>query len=154
MIQSSIKKSEDGTKIAKETAEALNKIVDGVDKVANLVKEIAVASNEQATGIGQINQGIMLVSQVVQTNSATSEESAAASEELSGQAAFLKEMVSRFILKKQNYSYARLESYDMQTPKLGQNPSERKNISLGSPDEAPAPKEKTISFNDLEFGKY
>ncbi|MDF3002071.1 MAG: methyl-accepting chemotaxis sensory transducer, partial [Bacillota bacterium] len=38
MISSSIKKSEDGTKIARETAGALNKIVDDIDKVATLIK--------------------------------------------------------------------------------------------------------------------
>jgi methyl-accepting chemotaxis protein len=72
MIESSIRKTEDGTRIAKNTAEALGKIVNDVEKVADLVGEIAVASNEQDAGISQINQGIMQVSQVVQNNSATS----------------------------------------------------------------------------------
>ena len=74
MIESSIQKVEGGTKIAKETADALGKIVEQVENVANLVNDIAVASNEQALGIEQVNQGIMQVSQVVQANSATSEE--------------------------------------------------------------------------------
>jgi methyl-accepting chemotaxis protein len=99
MIENSIKKSEDGTKIAKNTSEALNEIVDEVEKVANLVNDIAVASSEQAAGLEQINIGILQVSQVVQSNSATSEESAAASEELSGQANILREMVGMFKLK-------------------------------------------------------
>lgn len=99
MIENSIKKSEDGTKIAKNTSEALNEIVDEVEKVASLVNDIAVASNEQAAGLEQINIGILQVSQVVQSNSATSEESAAASEELSGQANILREMVGMFKLK-------------------------------------------------------
>jgi methyl-accepting chemotaxis protein len=99
MIENSIKKSEDGTKIAKNTSEALNEIVDEVEKVASLVNDIAVASSEQAAGLEQINVGILQVSQVVQSNSATSEESAAASEELSGQANILREMVGMFKLK-------------------------------------------------------
>lgn len=99
MIENSIKKSEDGTKIAKNTSEALNEIVDEVERVASLVNDIAVASNEQAAGLEQINIGILQVSQVVQSNSATSEESAAASEELSGQANILREMVGMFKLK-------------------------------------------------------
>jgi methyl-accepting chemotaxis protein len=98
MIESSVKKSEFGTKIANDTAESLNEIVEEVEKAAALVSNIAVASNEQAVGIGQINQGIQQVSQVVQENSATSEESAAASQELSSQAQLLKEQVSRFRL--------------------------------------------------------
>ena len=99
LIEGTIKRTENGTKIAKETAEALNKIVGDVTKAASLVNDIAVASNEQASAIAQINQGIMQVSQVVQTNSATSEESASASEELSSQAEFLRKSVARFKLK-------------------------------------------------------
>lgn len=99
MIENSIRKSQDGTRIAKSTSEALNEIVKEVEKVADLVSDIAVASNEQAAGLEQINIGILQVSQVVQSNSATSEESAAASEELSGQASLLREMVGQYKLK-------------------------------------------------------
>ncbi|GLC82361.1 methyl-accepting chemotaxis protein [Lacrimispora brassicae] len=99
MIGNSIKKVEGGTRIAKETAGALIKIVEDVEKVASLIGDIAIASNNQAEGIAQINLGVMQVSQVIQTNSATSEESAAASEELAGQAEMLKDQVSRFRLK-------------------------------------------------------
>ena len=98
LIEGSISKVQNGTKIANETAAALGEIVAKVEKAAHLVGNIAIASNEQATGISQINQGIEQVSQVVQNNSATAEESAAASEELSGQAELLKEMVGKFKL--------------------------------------------------------
>jgi len=100
LIEGSIHKVEVGTKLANETALALNEIVNGIEKAADLVSRIAKASNEQATGIAQINSGVEQVSIVVQNNSATAEESAAASEELSGQAEILKGMVSRFKLKK------------------------------------------------------
>jgi len=100
LIEGSIQKVQDGTRIANATASALEEIVGGVEKAANLVEGIAEASNEQASGIAQINKGIEQVSQVVQNNSATAEESAAASEELSSQAELLKEMVSRFKVNK------------------------------------------------------
>ena len=100
MIESSIKKSEDGTKIANQTAESLREIIESIEKAALLVNDIAVSSNEQASGIEQINQGIMQVSNVVQNNSATSEESATASEQLSSQAQLLKELVAQYKLKK------------------------------------------------------
>lgn len=98
MIEGSIQKAENGTKIVNVTAEALAKIVAGIEQVAQLVSGINAASNEQSLGIAQMNQGIMQVSQVVQTNAATSEESAAASEEMSSQAQLLKDMIAQFKL--------------------------------------------------------
>jgi methyl-accepting chemotaxis protein len=123
MIEGSIKKTEGGTRIAKDTAEALNSIVYGVEKVANLVNDIAIASNEQAMGIAQINQGIMQVSQVVQTNSATSEESASASEELSSQAVMLKEAVSRYQLKRTAGGFAGMDQISPEVLKMLRNMS-------------------------------
>lgn len=96
MIASSIKKSEDGTRIAKETADSLNQIVTSIKQANGLVEEIAQASNDQATSIEQINIGIEQVLGVVQANSATSEENAAASEELAGQSEILKETVLKY----------------------------------------------------------
>ena len=95
-----MKKTEGGTAIADETAIALEEIVVEITKAAQLVQEIAEASNDQATNITQINLGVDQVSQVVQGNTATAEQSAAASEELSGQSQLLKEMISRFKLKR------------------------------------------------------
>lgn len=154
MIEGSIKKVADGTKIANETSDALKSIVDGIQKVSDLVGSITVASEEQSAGIGQINQGITQVSSVVQANSATSEESAASSEELSSQAELLKEQVSRFSLKK--LSAAELgysEGEDLQ-PGLPE-PSYGKN-SEGNPssDITPSGTKKIISLTDTEFGKY
>ena len=99
LIAGSVTKAEDGTKIARDTALALEEIVSGIDKVANLANDIAVASNDQATSISQVNAGILQVSEVVQSNSASAEQGAAASEELTSQAELLKEMVGKFKLK-------------------------------------------------------
>jgi methyl-accepting chemotaxis protein len=96
LIEGSIKKVQAGTIIAKDTADALGKIVSQISTTAELISGIANASNEQAAILVQINQGINQVSQVVSTNSATSEESAAASEELSSQASYLKENIAKF----------------------------------------------------------
>jgi methyl-accepting chemotaxis protein len=157
MIEGSIKKVEGGTKIARETADALSKIVGGVEKVANLVNNIAIASNEQASGIGQINQGIMQVSQVIQTNSATSEESAAASEELSSQAGLLKEMVNKFKLKQNVKSYSSLDELNPEVLRMLENMSESKkqksNFSENTYKEAASGKTKIV-LSDNEFGKY
>lgn len=157
MIEGSIKKVEGGTRIANETANALNKIVEDVAKAAALVGDIAVASNDQATGIGQINQGIMQVSQVVQTNSATSQESAAASEELSSQAELLKGMVSKFKLKKNIKSYSQIDDLSPEVIKLLENMSEKKKNNSHPLEEAyaeVAASKTKIALVDNEFGKY
>lgn len=151
MIEGSIRKAEFGTKIANETALALNKIVSGVEKAANLVADIATASNEQATGISQINKGIEQVSAVVQNNSSTAEESAAASEELTSQSHVLNEMVNKFKLKKVSNFSGRYEinNYDKNYK------SEILRNSINTWDEAAVTSIKPIiDLNDSEFGKY
>jgi methyl-accepting chemotaxis protein len=97
MIESSIKKAEVGTKIADSTANALAKIVTEVENATKLVNDIAIASNQQATSISQISIGL---GQVFQSNSASTEQSAASIEELSSQAQLLKDMVTKFTLRK------------------------------------------------------
>jgi len=102
LIEDSIRKVEAGTKIANDTASALEEITSVVGKSEVIVANIAEASNYQATAIAQIDQAIDQVSQVVQTNSATSEECAAASVELSNQAGRVREMLSVFKLGGRN----------------------------------------------------
>ncbi|MDD2497282.1 MAG: methyl-accepting chemotaxis protein [Desulfitobacteriaceae bacterium] len=161
MIEGSIKKTEAGTRIANETAEALGKIVEGVTKMVTLVGDIAVASNEQATSISQIDKGVEQISQVVQTNAGTAQESASASEELSTQADLLKEQVSKFSLKKINERGLQLADLNpevlallqelMQKPKFsGTTGLARKAMKNGSHN-IPGIQ---ISLSDSEFGKY
>lgn len=155
MIEGAIKKTEDGTKIANETAGALGKIVDEVERVALIINDIANASNEQATGINQINQGIMQISDVVQNNSATSEESAAASEELSGQASLLKEMVSRYKLKGNTKTYDDREDINPEVLRMIENMSDSNKTRKTPISQNYAKKSnRTINLSDNEFGKY
>ena len=98
MIADSINKVEAGTKLANDTAKALEDITVAVTKSEDIVANIASASNYQATAIAQVDQAIGQVSQVVQTNSATSEESAAASLEMAEQANKVKELVMAYTL--------------------------------------------------------
>lgn len=154
MIEGSIAKVADGTKIANETAGALTQIVDGVAKAANLVGEIATASNEQASAIFQINKGVEQVSQVVQTNSATAEQSAAASEELSSQAEMLKEMVESFQLKEgsEHKPHNRSQRSKDQWRRTGESAvRSRKTHSMEVRNESGVSR---ISLSDGEFGKY
>ncbi|WP_414151138.1 methyl-accepting chemotaxis protein [Acetobacterium carbinolicum] len=99
LIEGSIGKVQEGTKITDETAAALDEIVAGIGQVTGLIGNIASSSNEQATSIAQINMGVEQVAHVVSQNSATAEQSAAASEELSGQSVLLKQMIDQFQLR-------------------------------------------------------
>ncbi len=98
MIEASIEKVSIGSRIADETAKALEDISNAVKESEVIINNIAESSNYQATAVAQINQGIGQVSQVVQTNSATSEECAAASEELSNQAVRMRDLLSIYKL--------------------------------------------------------
>ncbi len=140
MIEGSIKKVADGMKIADTTADALGHIVTDVARMANLVNEIATASNQQASGISECNQGISQISLVIQNNSATAEESAAASQELSGQAALLRNMVTRFKLNRDNY----LPEPDTEAAMINARKSGSRNH----------PVKTRISLNDFDFEKY
>ncbi|MCR8659668.1 methyl-accepting chemotaxis protein [Paenibacillus endoradicis] len=146
MIEGSIQKVTNGTKIANDTASALNHIVEDITRVAELVEDITEASSDQASGISQINQGLFQVSQVIQTNSATSEESAAASEELSGQANMMKEQISRFKTRDvNNYNYnASYQNYNFQSNASQLDQAFANTTATIAP----------ISISDKEFGKY
>ncbi len=98
LIEASINKVNSGSKIADDTAKAMEAIAKVVQQSEVIINGIAESSNYQATAVAQIEQAISQVSQVVQTNSATSEECAAASEELSNQASRMREMLSIYNL--------------------------------------------------------
>ncbi|MEM1484603.1 methyl-accepting chemotaxis protein [Oscillospiraceae bacterium PP1C4] len=98
LINTSVRAVKDGSKIAENTAKALNNVSTKSNLVKEIIAEIENASDAQATAISQITSGIEQISSVVQTNAATAEESSASSEELSAQAALLKEEISKFHL--------------------------------------------------------
>ena len=153
MIESSIKKADGGTKIAKDTAEAFQTIVNRIEDIAGIVGNIALASNEQSLGIEQINQGIMQVSQVIQTNSATSQEEAAASEELYSQASILKEMVAQFKLRERRQRLSGSEEFSPEILALIDNRKLPSYIEKHPVAEQLTGRPK-IKLNDTEFGKY
>ncbi len=148
LIQGSVEKTENGSVIANQTAEALLEIVGGVGKVSDLVAEIAAASNEQAQGITQISQGVTQIDQVTQQNTASAEECAAASEELSGQAEQMRQMLQRFTLRNEQQAQRSASHVPASVPSnIGWTQMEQE------PQSAPAQKAQ-IALDDSDFGRY
>ena len=102
LIESSVQKVEEGSKIANHTAEALLNIVNQIEDISKLVEACAKSSNEQETSITQITESISQIANVTQNNTATSEESAAAAEELASQAEVFYASVADFKLRQDN----------------------------------------------------
>ncbi|MCF8144681.1 MAG: Cache 3/Cache 2 fusion domain-containing protein [Deltaproteobacteria bacterium] len=97
LIEDTVKKVADGSKVVGGTSEAFAETVVRVRKVGDLVNEIAAASTEQAKGIEQINQAMVEMDKVTQQNAANAEESASASEEMNAQAEEMRGIVSDLV---------------------------------------------------------
>ncbi|QOR35333.1 MCP four helix bundle domain-containing protein [Clostridium sp. 'deep sea'] len=141
LIDTSIKKVNDGTALADDTAKALGQIVKSITEVSSIVEDIANASNEQASAIAQINDGILQVSDVTQANTATSEQSASASEEMAAQAENLNKLISQFQLK----NSIAVKSIKQVAATTKQEPT-RSSINKNN--------DIKITLDDMEFGKY
>jgi len=96
LINDSVRKVEDGSKLVDQSGQTLVEIVNAVKKVSDIVAEIAAASQEQSAGIEQVNKAIVQMDEVTQQNGALVEEAAAASVALDDQAKSLDNLVSFF----------------------------------------------------------
>lgn len=96
LIQDSVGKVAEGTKLVDESGEALRDIVLGVKKVTDVMTEIAASTHEQAAGLDQVNKAVMSMDEVTQQNAALVEEAAAATQALSEQALQLSQMLARY----------------------------------------------------------
>jgi methyl-accepting chemotaxis protein len=96
LIQDSVSKVDEGSKLVDESGRTLEEIVNAVKKVTDIVAEIAAASREQSSGIEQVNKAVMQMDQTTQQNAALVEEASAASQAIVEQAQALNGMISRY----------------------------------------------------------
>lgn len=99
LLGQTINSMEEGVSAAQDTANSMLTAVNHADRMHVLISGIADYTKQQAVTATEISHGIDQIAVVVQSNVSTAESSAAASEELSGQAAALKELVSKFRLR-------------------------------------------------------
>ena len=98
LIEDSVAKIGEGSRLVDESGRTLTGIVDAVRKVTAIVAEIAAASREQSSGIEQVNKAIVTMDEGTQQNAAMVEEATSASEAIVHQARLLSETISRYRL--------------------------------------------------------
>ncbi len=98
LIQDSVEKVDDGTRLVDQSGKTLEEIVTAVKKVSDIIAEIAAASQEQSAGIDQVNKAVSQMDEVTQQNAALVEEAAAASESMDEQARGLQQLIEYFTL--------------------------------------------------------
>lgn len=100
LLGETISSMEEGVVAADDTANSMLSAAKLAEEMDTLIGGIADYTKQQAVTAAEISHGIDQIAIVVQNNVASAESSAAASEELSGQASALRELVSRFRLKR------------------------------------------------------
>ena len=99
LIEDSVGKVEEGSKLVDESGRTLSEIMDSVKHVSDIIAEISAASQEQSDGIEQVNTAVSQMDTMTQQNAALVEEAAAASMSMGDQARSLSELVGYFRTK-------------------------------------------------------
>jgi methyl-accepting chemotaxis protein len=104
LINESVDKVQDGVKVAQESGENLNNIIDSVNKLVELVVSISNATREQRQGIEEVNSAISQLDEMTQQNAAMVQQNTASAESLKMQASGLNEMMQYFNISNDNNS--------------------------------------------------
>jgi methyl-accepting chemotaxis protein len=96
LIQDSVAKVDEGSKLVDASGRTLEEIVTAVKKVTDIVADISAASREQSSGIEQVNKAVMQMDETTQQNAALVEQAAAASQAIVEQAQALNEIIARY----------------------------------------------------------
>ncbi len=102
LIEDSVNKVGDGSRLVNESGQNLDRIVNSVTKVSEIVGDISYASQEQASGIEQVNQSIVLMEDMTQQNAALVQEVTASCMALGDKATALDRAISFFHISQAN----------------------------------------------------
>ena len=99
LIEASIEKTAQGSAIAKQTAVALDQIVNQINDISDHIDMVSKSANEQVENIRHISDTVEEIGKVTQDNTATSEENASITEELASQTETFRSTVGEFKLR-------------------------------------------------------
>ena len=151
LIESTVKKVNDGSELVFTTNEAFSKVAESTSKVGDLVAEISEASREQSEGIEQVNIAITEMDNVVQQNAASAEESASASEEMNAQAEQLRDYVGelvQLVTGKRDQAISTSAARTMQQVSLHSRPSDSEKKKMLVHDAKEIRPDQIIPFDD------
>ena len=158
LIEDTVNKVRNGTKIADDTANALKQINQQMSKISDLVQEITLSSTEQADNIEEIQQSITEIDTITQENTAGAEEGAATARELTALVEQLSRKITRFKL---NEKYIRTVTPVLDTANTtieeDFEPPDTLNSDLpemASPPHDNEPDEPVIHLDDHDFGEF
>jgi methyl-accepting chemotaxis protein len=107
LIQDSVSKVGDGSRLVDESGSALQEILVEVKKVSDLIAEIATASSEQSAGIEQLNKAITQIDNATQQNAALVEQVAASSSLMDDEAKKLINQMAAFKVEESGHGHSR-----------------------------------------------
>jgi methyl-accepting chemotaxis protein len=96
LINDSVDRVDEGSKLVDESGKTLEEIVNGVKKVSDIIAEIAAAAQEQSAGIEEVNKAITQMDEMTQQNAALVEEATAASESMNEEAKEMNDLMEFF----------------------------------------------------------
>jgi len=154
LIQDSVGKVTEGTKLVDESGNVLGEIVTGVKKVTDVVAEIAASSREQASGIEQVNKAMTSMDATTQQNAALVEQASAAAQALTEQATTLTQLISRYdVGRDQSGAPARSAAAERKPAterRAASRPWSKPAVARAAPAAAPAPP-KAVSGGDDQW---
>jgi methyl-accepting chemotaxis protein len=96
LIQDSVAKVEEGSKLVDESGRTLAEIVGAVKKVTDIVAEIASASREQSAGIEQVNRAVLDMDAATQEDAMLVQQASSASSAIVEQAKALGALIANY----------------------------------------------------------
>ncbi|MHB1814954.1 MAG: methyl-accepting chemotaxis protein [Steroidobacteraceae bacterium] len=121
LIQDSVGKVSEGTKLVDESGAVLGEIVTRVKKVTDVMASIADSSREQASGIEQVNRAVTSMDAMTQQNAAMVEQATGAAQALTEQATSLMRLIGRY--RTENVAAAADEARRIRTRPLAERAS-------------------------------